>query len=364
MKKLALIIGLLFSVFTMQAQFRSLKSIPDRSPKAFSMQTVGITEIAVGYYSPAAKGRKVFGGMVPYNEGKPFPWRAGANENTTISFSDDVLVEGEPLKAGKYGIHIIPAESEWIIIFSNNSSSFGNAGSFHMYDPKEDALRIKATPEKHAFQETLSYDFINRTDSTVQVALRWEETSVPFTIAIDVENVVLKRMEEELRGTAGLAWEGWNAAAVYCLERKLYEKGLEFVNRSIAGGWDAQPTFTNLSTKAELLLALDRKDEAKEVITDAEKYVVATDNWDVLHLALTANHYKLPAICERMLEENKKHHGDYWGAHYGMAVYYNRIDKSKKALEAMNNALATCDDERTKQWLKTQNEKVKSGQQI
>ena len=233
-----------------------------------------------------------------------------------------------------------------------------------MYNPAEDALRIKATPEKYEFRETLSYDFVNRTDSTVQVAIRWEETSVPFTIAIDVEDVVLKRMKEELRGTAGLAWEGWNAAAEYCLQHQLYEQGLEFANRSISGGWDAQPTFDNLGTKAQLLMAMNKLEEAKEVIAETKKYIVVSNNWDVVHLALSAHHFKLSDVCEELLLENIKHRNDFWGAHYGLAVYYNRTGKSKKAISSVSNALEICEAEGTKTWLEGQVKKVKAGEHI
>jgi len=347
------------------AQFRTLQSIPDLSPKCIIAQSVGITQIKIEYYSPSVRGRKIFGGEVPYNEGKPFPWRAGANENTVISFSDDVQVEGNALKAGSYGIHMIPAEDEWVVIFSTNATSFGNAGAFHMYNQAEDALRVKVKPQEIEFQETLNYDLMNRTDSTVQVALRWEKTSIPFTIEVDVKNVVLAHLKAELRGTAGLAWEGWNAAAQYCLRQNFeLEEGLQFVNRSISGGWDAQPTFENLATKTQLLLKLERKEEAAKVMAETEKYLVVANNWDVVNLALIAHEFELSDACLDMLESNLVNNKDFWGAHYGMAVFYNRTGDKKKALKYAITAKEICENDRAKNWIAGQITKVENGENI
>ena len=137
---------------------------PRKSLKAGVMQTLGIdTEITVIYSRPGVKGREIFGDLVPYglepgnkySDNKPFPWRGGANENTTIEFSKDLLVDGNKLPAGKYGIHFIPGTEEWVVIFSNNSELWGS----YKYDEKDDALRIVVKPEKANHQEWLRYGF-------------------------------------------------------------------------------------------------------------------------------------------------------------------------------------------------------------
>jgi Protein of unknown function (DUF2911) len=159
------------------------------SLKAGVMQRLGAdTDIVIEYSRPGVKGRKIWGALVPYgmapgnqySKNQPFPWRAGANENTTISFSKDVLIEGKPLAAGKYGLHMIPSEKEWTIIFSKNSSSWGSFS----YKPEEDALRVTVTPAAAPFQEWLSYGFEDLAGTSATAFLHWVELKVPFKISL------------------------------------------------------------------------------------------------------------------------------------------------------------------------------------
>ncbi len=162
------------------------------SLKASVMQRLGIdTDITIVYSRPGVKGRKIWGGLVPYglapgnkySDGKPFPWRAGANKNTTIEFSKDVLVEGNKLPAGKYGIHIIPSEKDWIIIFSKNNSAWGS----YSYNQEEDALRITVTPAEALHQEWMMFGFDNLAGTSATAFLRWEKLKVPFKIELPKE---------------------------------------------------------------------------------------------------------------------------------------------------------------------------------
>src|SRR5881394_2060104 len=134
--------------------------LPTASPRAQISQRIGLTEITINYHRPLVKGRKIWGGLVPYGT----VWRAGANENTTIAFTDPVSIEGKPLAKGIYGLHMIPGENEWTLIFSNNSTSWGS----FTYDQKEDALRVSVKPQPAEFHEALTYDFDEvKPDSTV-----------------------------------------------------------------------------------------------------------------------------------------------------------------------------------------------------
>ena len=117
--------------------------LPRQSQHAVIMQRIGITNITINYSRPQVKGRKVFGGLEPYGK----LWRAGANENTTITFTDPVTIEGKPLDPGTYGLHMIPAESEWTVIFSKANTSWGS----FTYDPAEDALRVTVRPQTAEF---------------------------------------------------------------------------------------------------------------------------------------------------------------------------------------------------------------------
>jgi len=152
-------------------------------------QTIGVeTEITFDFSRPGVKGRKIWGELVPYglapgnkysNE-KPYPWRAGANENTTMTTSSDVLVDGQPLPAGKYSIHMIPSEKEWVVIFNKVNDGWGS----YAYDEAEDALRVTVTPVEAPFEEWLRFGFDDLAGTSAVAFLQWEKLKVPFTIAL------------------------------------------------------------------------------------------------------------------------------------------------------------------------------------
>ena len=136
-----------------------LTTTPNASPKAWVGQTIGLTDVKVVYHRPAVKDRTVWGNLVPMDA----VWRAGANDNTVIKFSTDVKIEGETLKAGVYGLHIIPSEKESTIIFSKNSTAWGS----YSYTPEEDALRVKVkNADAEHFYEVLTFEFENHTNSS------------------------------------------------------------------------------------------------------------------------------------------------------------------------------------------------------
>lgn len=145
-------------------------------------------QITFTYSRPAVKGRKIWGEIVPYgleagnnySDNKPFPWRAGANENTTIEISKDLKIEGKTLPAGKYSIHMIPSEKEWVVIFNKNSSLWGS----YKYNKDEDALRVTVTPVEAAAEEFLAYGFDDITNNSVVAYLHWEKLKVPFKIEL------------------------------------------------------------------------------------------------------------------------------------------------------------------------------------
>lgn len=144
MKTSVMITMLIFSLSFVSSNAQSPVTLPEGSQKAIITQRIGLTDITITYHSPLVKGRKIWGGICPYKE----VWRAGANENTTISFANDVMVEGKPLAAGTYGLHMIPDEKEWIVIFSKNYTSWGS----FTYNKDEDALRVTVKPQPVPFR--------------------------------------------------------------------------------------------------------------------------------------------------------------------------------------------------------------------
>src|SRR5947209_9647373 len=148
--------------------------LPTLSQRSITTQQIGLTNITLNYCRPLAAGRTLFGKEIAYGKA----WRAGANENTTFSVSDDVSVEGKPLPAGTYGLHMIPGENEWTVIFSKNSPSWGSFS----YDKAEDALRVTVKPQPAAFHEALTFDFDDVKPNSTTVTLRWDKVAVPFKV--------------------------------------------------------------------------------------------------------------------------------------------------------------------------------------
>ena len=240
-----------------EAQNRTLTT-PEASPSARVEQAVGLTVLAVDYHRPAVRGREIFGGLVPYGE----VWRAGANENTVFETTTDLVVEGEPLAAGRYGLHTIPGEDEWTVIFSTMADAWGS----YSYDPAEDALRVTVTPAPAPPSERLQYRFDDPGVDAATLVLHWAETAVPVAITVDTPGIVLASMERELRGIQGFFPEAWNQIAQYALDHgRRLDEALVWVETSLA----RQPTFASRMTKAGLLAATGQSDEAAEVRDDA-----------------------------------------------------------------------------------------------
>lgn len=145
------------------------------SPNASVSQTIGTTNVTITYGRPGVKGRDVFdGSLAPFGE----VWRTGANESTTISFSDDVMVEGEELAAGTYSLYTIPGEDEWTIIF-NTKISWGTE-----YDEGQDVLRVQTEPESAEETEQLMFYFEDVSETSGTAVVRWDDVKVPFTIEV------------------------------------------------------------------------------------------------------------------------------------------------------------------------------------
>jgi hypothetical protein len=189
-KKYIFVFFLIASLFVTESLLLAQKDKVRASLRASATQRIGFdTDITIDYSRPGVKGRNVWGDLVPYgmapgnkySKGKPYPWRAGANENTTIEFSNDVFIEGKKLVAGKYGLHMIPSEEDWIVIFSNRNSDWGSFS----YDPAEDALRVTVTPEKAPYQEWLLFNFDDLSPTSATAYLHWYKLKVPFKISID-----------------------------------------------------------------------------------------------------------------------------------------------------------------------------------
>ncbi len=229
-------------------------NLPESSQKAVVKQRLGITDITVKYHRPLVNGRKIWGGVVPLGQ----VWRAGANENTTIEVTTPVSVEGKPLAAGTYGLHMIPNTDQWTVIFSKMAVAWGS----YTYDEKEDALRVAVKPRENELEEALEFEFENLKPDSVDVTLKWEKTAVPIRISVSEAETVLASIRNELRGHAQYSWNPLNEAAQYCLTKKIaLEDGLKWADASIQN----EERFENLGTKADLLKAMNKAEEGKKI---------------------------------------------------------------------------------------------------
>src|SRR5467141_4656338 len=236
-------------------------NLPDASQAAEVKQRIALTDITVNYHRPLVNGRKIWGGLVPYGK----VWRAGANENTTIEFSDPVSVEGKPLAKGTYGLHMIPNPDSWTIIFSKTNTGWGS----YSYDQKEDALRVDVKPKPLAEQkEALEFEFEDLKPTSTAVTLKWEKLGVPFTVSVNDADQTLQNIRAQLKGAGQFAWQALDQGAQFCLTRKInLDEALRWADASIQN----EERFDNLSTKADILKALNRSDDAKTTWNQALK---------------------------------------------------------------------------------------------
>jgi tetratricopeptide (TPR) repeat protein len=313
--------------------FSPLKT-PQASPEASVDQVVGVTDIKISYHRPAVNKRKVWGELVPYKE----VWRAGANENTTISFSSDVSVGGQKLAAGTYGLHMIPTESDWTIIFSKQNAAWGSFS----YDQKEDAARISATPQPAEFQERLGYTFEEPTDTSVQVAMRWEKVKVAFPVTVDTPQVVVESLRKELRGLGRFFWQGWNQAAAYCLRNNVnLDEALQWADESTK----IAENFTNLRTKAGLL---EKKGDTKTAEALRTKSVALATETEMNNYGYQLLGQKKTDEAIEAFKKNVKDHPASWNVYDSLAEAYATKGDKKQATELYTKALTMAPESQKK----------------
>jgi len=221
-----------------QAQAPQLRT-PRASQKQVVTQTVGFTDITITYSRPGVKGRQIWGGLVPYDK----VWRTGANEATTIAFSDDVTINGQALPKGTYSLHTIPGKDEWTIVFNNTANQWGSFS----YDPAKDALRVKAKPQSAPFAEWLSFEFPQLSPDQATVAIHWENVSVPFTIFTNTTQKVLADARAAVAAAKPDDWQTPLRAATFAIENRV---NLEEANRWLDQSIKANENIRNLFEKA------------------------------------------------------------------------------------------------------------------
>ena len=251
MRKYFFLIITVFTFYTLTngQDFRT----PRPSPDATVSQYVGVTKITVDYSSPGVKGRTIWGDLLPYGE----VWRTGANEVTSVAFTDPVKVNGNDLAAGTYGIHVIPGKNEWEIIFSKDTEVDGSSE----YDEAKDALRLKVKPEEHPFTERMMFTITDMTENSAKVNLTWEKLKVSFNVDVNTQELTLQNARN------AFDWGELMAGATYCLQNNVnLDEGFKWIEASSL----INENYWNQRIKAQYLAKLDKK---KEAITTMEKAI-------------------------------------------------------------------------------------------
>jgi len=311
---------------------------PLASPTASVSQTVGVTDVEVVYHRPAVKGRTIWGELIPYGG----IWRAGANQNTTIEFGTDVTVEGQPLGAGKYGLHMIPGEASWTIIFSHDNDKWGSL----QYVEDNDALRVDVVPTIAPMQERLLFDFDLLDDDSAHVTLRWDELAVPVRLDTDPSSVLAQAADSRLRKLSPDA-DGWLEAAEWGLQNGVDKQlVLSWADEAVA----QRKTFTSLGLKAEVLDSLGRGEEAMPLKQEA--WTVATEG-EITGMAQQLESAGASSDALRLYQLNVRNHPESWRAHDRLGQALVTAGDAAAARSAFTQALALAGDDESRERIET-----------
>jgi tetratricopeptide (TPR) repeat protein len=308
----------------------ALLDLPLASQHAVLTQSIGITDVTIDYHRPLVKGRVIWGKVVPYGE----VWRAGANQNTTIKFTDSVTIEGQSLPKGVYGLHMIPGENEWTVIFNKVHTAWGS----FTYNQAEDALRVTVKPQTSDMHEALTYDFDDVKPDSAVVTLRWEKVAVPFKVGVNVHEIVESSLHNQLQSIAQYTWEGWDDAANYLLAEKYdLDEALKYEETSIG----TEPRFDNLLTKSQILEAMGRKQEAETAKKEALERATAGQLYG--YGRLLQGQGKQDEAFDYFRQAAKKDPNE-WVVHDGTARIYSAQGNYDAALKEMKITLAGAPD--------------------
>lgn len=334
----AMIISMLLVNISANAQLNT----PRGSQNALVSQTVGITKIYINYSRPSVNDREVWGKLVPYGMNNlgfgtatESPWRAGANENTIIKFTDDVTIEGQALKAGKYGLHMIVQEDgKATVIFSNNHSAWGS----FFYEPSEDALRVDVTTNEIPHAEQLTYDFINVDATSATAVLNWEKKQIPFKIEVDVNTIVLADIRTSLTGQKGFNRQNWEQAANFALNNGGdLNEALGWIDGAIAGQFFSQKTFNNVSIKAQIQNKLGNTKEYATLMDEAAGMANTNQLNTLGYQMLTAKDY------ERALnyfKQNVANNPENANCHDSLGEAYKTVGDKENAIKHLKKSLS------------------------
>jgi tetratricopeptide (TPR) repeat protein len=368
MKQLGQLLILLFLAIAASGQIMPLTTEPDGgNKKATVSEQIGIVKIGITYSRPGVKGRegKIWNtpvahyGFVDQGHGTSTsaPWRAGANENTVFTFSHPVQIEGKDLAAGAYGFFIALGEDESTLIFSKVSNSWG---SFY-YNPAEDALRVQVKNQLlDKSVEWLKYEFTDQTDSSATVVMSWEKRAIPFRISAETKKLQIASFKNEFQTTR--PYNDYIQAANYCIANNIeLEQALAWMDRAIYFRIMGVKNFRTLSTKAAVLMKMNRMEEAKKVMEEA---VPMGDMLEVHFygrqlLSMKQNHEAL-----KIFKRNYEKFPNVYTTNMGLGRAYSANGDLKKAMTHIKAALAQAPDERNRLNVENMIKKLEEGKDV
>jgi tetratricopeptide (TPR) repeat protein len=345
-----------------------LTAEPDGGNKKASVsEQIGIVKIEINYNRPGVKGRegKIWNtsvahyGFIDQGHGTSYaaPWRAGANENTTISFSHPVKVEGHDLPAGKYGFFIALGETESTLIFSKVNNSWG---SFY-YDEKQDALRVSVKNQSlEKSVEWLKYEFTDQSDSTSTIAMTWERRKIPFTVWTDRKKLQMEAFRGDFRITR--PYYDFMQAAYWCVNNNYeLDQALAWMDRAIYFRVMGEKNFRSLSARAAVLTKMNRLDEARKVMDEAVPLGSVTD---VHFYARTLLNQNQPKEAFKIFKANYDKYPAEYTTQVGMARAYSALGEYRKALPYLKTAVTKAPDEMNKTRVQEMMARLEKGEDI
>jgi tetratricopeptide (TPR) repeat protein len=335
--------------------FAQLTTVPNGGNKKASVsEQIGLTNISIHYNRPGVKGRegKIWGTSVAhyglqnlgFGTAESSPWRAGANENTYITLENDVKIEGKPLAAGSYGIHMILGEDETTVVFSKNYTAWGS----FFYNPEENALQVTVKNQSlNESVEWLRFSFVNQTENSADIALDWEKRRIAFKVEVDLKATQLASFKRELQGPLGFDYRGFVQAAQYCVQNNFeLDQALVWAEIAVSTPFIGEANFATLSTKAQVLAKLGKMEESEKIMKEAIPFGAVND----IHM------YARQLLGQKKVKEafdlfqmNYKKEPKSFMTNFGLARGYSAKADFKNAQKYMKVAVELAPDPGSKQ---------------
>lgn len=368
--KRIILTGLAFASLYLHTTAQALRIPGTANIVNMTGRKVGVTDIMIHYSSPGVKGRegKIYGtSVVPFGyevlgfgSNVASPWRAGADECTTISFSTDVNINGKKLPAGTYAFFIEVQQDTSVLIFNKNTKEWGS----YFYRKDLDVLHVTTKQEKNLpqMQERLVYDFTNQTDSTVDIQLKWERWSFPIHVSVNLKETILEDIRQQMSGAIGFDPASLEAAAQWCVANDInYEEALNWITSATDPNLGGRNSFGAATVRAALLRKSGKEEEAKNIIN------AAIDNASVMELHAYGrqllNEQKVQEAFDVFQKNYTKNKGA-WPTNMGMLRVYNAMGNYKKALEHAKAALPQAPDQQNRAFIENAIKQFSAGKSL